>query len=67
MISFSERTNDSPDTGEVADDLDAKFIEQLGITNARTLENLGTTKGTRADDDHLACLDLYRALDELRR
>lgn len=50
------------DTRKVADDLDAELAEELAIANTRALEDLGSTESTRAEDNHLAGLDLEHTI-----
>ena len=46
------------DTGKVADNLDAELAEQVAVANTRALKDLRAAEITRAEDDHLAGLDL---------
>ena len=46
--------------GEVTDDLDTELTEQLAVADTRALEDLRRAQGTRAEDDHLAGLDLEK-------
>lgn len=46
------------DTREVAYDLDTQLAEQVAVTDTGALEDLRSTEGTGAQDDHLAGSDL---------
>lgn len=54
---------DSPDTREIADDLNAELVEHLAVADTGALEDLGRAQCTRTQDDHLA--RLHDGLDDL--
>jgi hypothetical protein len=45
---------DSPNTWQVADDFDVELLEQFGIANAGTLQDLWGAESTTAEHDHLS-------------